>query len=142
MSQTENTPPEHTVNKRNEPRVPIELKVEYKRINAFFADYTQNISKGGTFIKTEKPLPVGTEFVFKLVLPGGSASQETQTMELKGKVQWVCTTESQTETQKPGMGIGFVFENSKEQQDIAHRVEVLLTSELGTILTDRLLKKS
>ena len=41
-------------------RAPIELKVEYKRLNTFFADYTKNISRGGTFIATDKPLPVGT----------------------------------------------------------------------------------
>src|SRR5690348_1888069 len=37
--------------RRDGPRVPIELKVEYKKLNSFFADYTKNISKGGTFIK-------------------------------------------------------------------------------------------
>ena len=31
----------------------IELTVEYKRMNAFFADYTKNISRGGTFIRTD-----------------------------------------------------------------------------------------
>ena len=29
-----------------------------------------NISRGGTFIKTSRPLPVGTEFLFKLFVPG------------------------------------------------------------------------
>ena len=48
---------------------PIELTVEYKRLNAFFADYTKNIGRGGTFIRTEKALPIGTEFTFKLVIP-------------------------------------------------------------------------
>ena len=47
--------------RRREARAPIELKVEYKRLNTFFYDYTKNISKGGTFIKTEKPLDVGTD---------------------------------------------------------------------------------
>ena len=50
-------------------RAPIELKVEYKRLNTFFADYTRNISRGGTFIGTDKPLKVGTEFVFALGIP-------------------------------------------------------------------------
>jgi uncharacterized protein (TIGR02266 family) len=54
---------------RGDPRAPIELKVEYKRLNSFFADYTKNISRGGTFIKTNRPLPIGTEFVFKLFVP-------------------------------------------------------------------------
>ena len=56
--------------RRGEPRRPIELKVEYKRLNTFFADYTKNISRGGTFIKTRRPLPIGTEFLFKLLVPG------------------------------------------------------------------------
>ena len=50
-------------------RAPIELKVEYKRLNSFFADYTKNISRGGTFIRTERPLGIGTEFNFKLCVP-------------------------------------------------------------------------
>ncbi|HWN69111.1 MAG TPA: PilZ domain-containing protein, partial [Haliangium sp.] len=54
---------------REHGRKPIELEVTYKRLNAFFSDYTKNISKGGTFIKTEKPLEVGTEFLFKLHVP-------------------------------------------------------------------------
>ena len=36
--------------RRDNQRHAIELKVEYKRLNSFFADYTKNISKGGTFI--------------------------------------------------------------------------------------------
>ena len=44
-------------------RAPIELKVDYKKLNSFFADYTKNISKGGTFIKTKKPLPIGTRLL-------------------------------------------------------------------------------
>jgi uncharacterized protein (TIGR02266 family) len=50
-------------------RAPIELKVEYKKLNTFFADYTKNICKGGTFIRTKKPLDVGTIFVFQLGVP-------------------------------------------------------------------------
>ena len=46
--------------RRSNLRAAIELNVEYKRLNTFFADYTRNISKGGTFIKTDKPLEVGT----------------------------------------------------------------------------------
>ena len=55
--------------RRDEPRVPIELKVEYKKLNTFFADYTKNICKGGTFIRTKKPLDIGTVFVFQLGVP-------------------------------------------------------------------------
>src|SRR3954468_23429379 len=97
-------------------RAPIELKVEYKKINTFFADYTKNISKGGTFIKTAKPLDIGTEFVFVLSLPTKTTTDGTDTqLKLRGKVIWV-TTEAQAQVAQdpdrrtPGMGIRFLFQ--------------------------------
>ena len=51
---------EKTAERRREMRAPIELKVEYKRLNSFFADYTRNISRDGMFIKTLKPLVTPT----------------------------------------------------------------------------------
>ena len=70
-----------TYERRKAPRAPIALKIEYRKLNTFFADYTKNISKGGTFIKTEQPLPVGTRFVFTLWLP-----QREKPFELAGVV--------------------------------------------------------
>ena len=65
----------------DDPRLPIELKVEYKKLNTFFADYTKNICKGGTFIRTTKPLDLGTIFVFRLGVP-----QLDSAIELRGEV--------------------------------------------------------
>ncbi len=42
----------HEGDRRKDQREPIELQVSYKRLNTFFADYTRNISRGGTFIGT------------------------------------------------------------------------------------------
>ncbi len=65
-------------------RQAIELSVEYKRLNTFFADYTRNISKGGTFIRTERPLDVKTEFVFALTIRG-----LPEPLRLRGRVKWI-----------------------------------------------------
>ena len=86
-------------------RAPIELKVDYKKLNSFFADYTKNISKGGTFIKTKKPLPIGTRFLFKLSVP-----QRPAAFELIGEVVW-----STTEGDEPGMGIKFVYSDDTQR---------------------------
>src|SRR5262249_25956487 len=72
--------------RREHERAAITLRVDYKRMNTFFADYAKNISKGGTFIKTTKPLDVGTEFVFVLSIP---ARQEQ--LQLLGEVMWTVT---------------------------------------------------
>ncbi len=124
--------------KRVHPRAPIELKVEYKKMNTFFADYTKNISKGGTFIKTDRPLPVGTEFLFKLTLPKRDAP-----FELRGEVIW---TNQSSEMQRPdvnemGMGIRFIFKNDAERDGFEREVEKLMVASLGTHLYEKLVHK-
>jgi type IV pilus assembly protein PilZ len=66
VNEHDKTDDERWDEKRELDRAAITLRVDYKRINTFFADYTKNISKGGTFIRTTKPLDVGTDFVFVL----------------------------------------------------------------------------
>lgn len=111
----------------------IELTVEYKRLNAFFADYTKNISRNGTFIKTEKPLGIGTEFVFKLHVPGME-----QPLALRGRVQWIVETKDATPEQEAGMGIGFVWESEAERERIHNVVEKLMVGSLGPVIYDKL----
>ena len=107
-------------------RAPIELKVEYKRLNSFFADYTRNISRDGMFIKTQKPLGIGTEFVFKLVVP-----QLDAPLELHGRVQWTVKPEQATEEQDAGMGIGFIYDSETDRQRVMAIVERLMIKSLG-----------
>lgn len=116
---------------RQATRAPIELKVDYKKLNSFFADYTKNISKGGTFIKTKKPLPIGTRFLFKLSVP-----QRTEPFELLGEVVW-----STVEGDEPGMGIRFVYSNDTQRGDFEGVVEQLMATSLGADLAGKLLNK-
>ncbi|MEZ4226019.1 MAG: TIGR02266 family protein [Polyangiaceae bacterium] len=115
-------------------RAPIELKVEYKRLNTFFADYTRNISRGGTFITTERPLPVGTEFIFALGIP-----KLGDPLRLRGKVMWITPTEESTSANPAGMGIEFQFDSDDERKDKIRVVEALLVDELGDHIAERLL---
>ena len=117
---------------RQHPRAPIELKVDYKKLNSFFADYTKNISKGGTFIKTKKPLPIGTRFVFKLSVPKREAP-----FELLGEVVW-----SKGEGEEPGMGIRFIYSDAAQREAFEGVVEQLMAQSLGADLTQKLLNKS
>jgi type IV pilus assembly protein PilZ len=114
-------------------RAPIELKVEYKRLNTFFADYTKNISRGGSFIGTDKPLPVGTEFVFALGVPS-----MPEPLRLRGKVIWVTPSAEATKGNPAGMGIEFQYD-ADERREKEAAVERLMTAELGDHLTTKLL---
>ena len=110
--------------------------MDYKRLNTFFADYTKNISKGGTFIRTTKPLDVGTEFVFVLSVP----SHDKQ-LELKGVVMWIVTEETATADSPAGMGIKFKFTNDEERAKVDDFVEKLMDEALGQHISTKLLKK-
>ncbi len=123
---------------RKDPRAPIELKVEYRKMNTFFSDFTKNISKGGTFIKTDKPLAIGTEFVFKLFVP---VLQEP--FELRGRVVWHNTDAHKQNPDNPqnGMGIRFIYEQKSERETFEKVVESLMRGSLGDRIYDRLLGK-
>jgi len=114
-------------------RAPIELKVEYKRLNTFFADYTKNISRGGTFIATDKPLPIGTDFVFALGVPN-----MPEPVRLRGRVIWTTPAEEATKANPCGMGIEFQYSpGEREEKEAA--VERLMSLELGDHLAEKLL---
>lgn len=124
-------------NRREHPRGPIELKVEYRRLNAFFADYARNISKGGTFIATDKPLPIGTEFVFKLFIPSLD-----RPLELRGKVKWIAEVGDHSKSSEPGMGIKFLYDNNRQREVMERIVEKLMVDSLGQLLYSKLMQHS
>jgi type IV pilus assembly protein PilZ len=119
-------------------RAPLELRVDYTRMNTFFADYTKNISKGGTFIRTATPLPVGTQFRFQLGIPHFAGP-----VELNGEVTWNLGAEDAAKTQTdPGMGIRFIFSNDEEQARFAREVERMMKESLGDEIFRQLLGKT
>jgi type IV pilus assembly protein PilZ len=115
-------------------RTPIELKVSYRRKNAFFADYAKNISRGGSFIGTDKPLDVGTEFIFALEVP-----DLPEPLKLRGRVIWTTVPDEATRANPAGMGIEFQYHSDAERREIEARVEKLLAAELGEDLASGLL---
>ena len=129
--------------RREAERAAIDLKVEYRRLNSFFADYTRNISRGGTFIRTQKPLPVGTEFNFLLLVP-----TLPEPLSLRGEVRWVVRPEDAAiladdggEVAEPGMGIRFRYADAIERSRIEHVVEELMERSLGKQLSDKLTRR-
>jgi type IV pilus assembly protein PilZ len=124
--------------RRETGRAPIELKVEYKKLNTFFADYTRNICKGGTFIKTRKPLDEGTEFVFKLVVPKLAAP-----LAIRGEVKWVVRPGEDrpldADGHETGMGIRFIYGSDEERRAVESVVERLMIDSLGQLIYSKLM---
>ncbi len=131
----------HEDDRREQPRVPIELKVEYKRLNTFFADYTKNICKGGTFIRTRKPLDVGTVFVFQLTVP-----KLREPIAIRGEVKWIKREGEPSppgvpEDHEAGMGIRFIYDGPDERAALEGAVEKMMIDSLGQLLYSKLMGK-
>src|SRR5258708_39837563 len=119
--------------RRESLRVPIELKVEYKKLNTFFADYTKNICKGGTFIRTKKPLDIGTIFVFRLAVP-----KLREPIAIRGEVKWIKregepSPPGVADDQEEGMGIRFIYDTPEQRAQVEGIVERMMIDSLGQL---------
>jgi type IV pilus assembly protein PilZ len=112
---------------RRSQRAPLKLRIDYEQMNTFFADYTKNLSKGGTFIKTPRPLEVGSRCQFSLSLPAVA-----EPVLLEGEVAWILAAEeARKRDTDPGMGIRFVFAGEDARRDFERLVERLMEESLG-----------
>ena len=130
-------PPPNPEDLRSSFRAPLRLRVDYERMNSFFADYTKNISKGGTFIKTARPLDVGARCQFSFTLPALS-----EPLVLEGEVTWQLPPEvAASRNEDPGMGIRFLFKDAAAQKEFADLVEKMMEDSLGPEATRALLAR-
>jgi uncharacterized protein (TIGR02266 family) len=87
------------VNRRRYKRKPVHVEVRYSSPEGLISDWVMNISRGGMFISTSSPLPVGTNLSIQFSTPGKEIP-----VKLEGVVIWVSTPEKR-EDLIPGMGI-------------------------------------
>ena len=89
-------------NQRRSDRLHHELLVAYRTVDGFITDWAVNISKGGIFINTRTPLPVGTLVKLIISLPDAAFP-----FDLTGRVTRVHEYDNNTNL-VPGMGLEFV----------------------------------
>jgi type IV pilus assembly protein PilZ len=90
-------------NRRKHRRTPLSLLVQY-RLNSFedfLAEYTQDLSPGGMFIRTDEPREMGSMIYLQFQLKDGS-----KLIEGLGRVCWV--NEPGAKERTAGMGVEFV----------------------------------
>jgi type IV pilus assembly protein PilZ len=80
--------------RRQSPRVPVTLELSYFSEGQLARDLVTDLSEGGLFVRTRRPLPIGTEVELQLELPAGVTRA-------KGRVVWLRGADD-------GMGIAFV----------------------------------
>jgi len=90
---------------RKDRRAPASLKVKYKSatVDDFIEQFGADVSRGGIFIKTKKPLETGALLKFEFQLQGGSA-----VIHGVGRVAWRRSEEHARPDLPAGMGIKFI----------------------------------
>jgi uncharacterized protein (TIGR02266 family) len=99
-------------NKRRATRLHHEIPVAYRSVGSFLTDWATNISQGGLFINTRKPLPAGTAVKILVQLPG-----ESFPFQLEGRVTRVTEFDNRA-NMVPGMGVEFTGVDEAKRRDI------------------------
>ena len=122
--------------RRDSGRAALELSVQYERLNALLSDYTHNISRGGTFIRTNRPLEVGTMLSFRIQAP-----QLGDPILLRGVVRWVVGASQACDRRPAGMGIAFVYDSPAQKEALEGRLDRLMVKSLGRATFEKLMGK-
>jgi len=98
--------------RRRHARYETSIEVDYDAgdDNFLFA-YVENISEMGIFIRTDEPLPVGSELTLRFK-PTGSE------LELAGEVVWINPVREQGDNPNPGMGVRFRDLGAEQREQI------------------------
>jgi|GEM_PF-2990144 len=119
--------------RRRDPRVHVELPVtlpsESKKMNR--PGSTVNLSRGGMFVRTEMPAPLGTKIKIKIDLGGDHGG----VVVVDGEVAYVLPlTKAIHLGRSPGLGLRFLsFHDDGEQRlsDFVHALEIELKRDEG-----------
>jgi uncharacterized protein (TIGR02266 family) len=106
-------------NKRRAARLHHDIPVAYRSVGSFLSDWATNISQGGLFINTRKPLPVGTAVKILVQLPGASFP-----FQLGGRVTRVTQFDNKA-NMVPGMGVEFTDVDDAKRRELEAFVDRL-----------------
>jgi uncharacterized protein (TIGR02266 family) len=90
----------------------MRIKLKYPDLETFIQKYAVNISRGGIFIATRAPKPVGTVVRFEFLLGNAEA---TSLIRGEGVVQWTREYDPATPTKAHGMGVKFTRLDAESQ---------------------------
>ncbi len=103
---------------RRQPRIPIKLAVEYRTTGAFLVSYSVNLSKGGIFLETDKPLAIDATVELQFDVPGAGL------LTLEGHVAWV--RQGGADGLPDGMGVQFADLDMRYGKVIDEMVQTFL----------------
>lgn len=106
--------------RRRNRRFDVEIKVDYQTRDIFTSNYVMNLSKGGVFIQSDSPHPIGTEIHLTFTLP-----ELNTTIQVNGEVAWTYDIQRGTSAILPGMGIRFIDLSPEDKKQLEATIENL-----------------
>jgi uncharacterized protein (TIGR02266 family) len=82
---------------------PVRIRLRYASFDALIDKFAPNVTRGGVFIASKTPLPIGSTFAFEIQLAGGEVALAGD-----GKVTWVKAFDPAAPTKPHGMGVQFL----------------------------------
>jgi len=112
--------PSSGLERRRSGRFDVTWQVDCETEDTFLYAYITNISEMGIFVRTDKPLPVGTQLVLRFAPPSTE-----DTFVLGGIVQWINPVRPLGENLNPGMGIRFQSLKPADRERIVEAVRTI-----------------
>jgi uncharacterized protein (TIGR02266 family) len=105
--------------RRGSPRAELTLKVEYAEASELVTDFTENISRGGLFVLTERVYPIGSTVRLVLSFPG-----LLKPIPITGVVKWA----------KPdGVGVELAPEQTSELDRLDELIQRIAAGDPGVV---------
>jgi uncharacterized protein (TIGR02266 family) len=82
---------------------PIRIRLRYAAFDTFIEKFAPNVTRGGVFLASRTPAPIGTTFAFEIQLAGGEVALAGD-----GKVVWVKPYDPAAPQKAHGMGVQFL----------------------------------
>lgn len=85
------------------PPAPVRVRLRYAAFETFIEKFAPNVTRGGVFLASRNPRPVGEIFAFEVLLEGGEVALAGD-----GKVTWVKAYDPAIPNRPHGMGVQFL----------------------------------
>jgi uncharacterized protein (TIGR02266 family) len=82
---------------------PVRVRLRYAAFETFLDKFAPNVTRGGVFLASRTPRPVGEVFAFEVLLEGGEVALAGD-----GKVTWVKEFDPAQPNRPHGMGVQFL----------------------------------
>jgi uncharacterized protein (TIGR02266 family) len=112
--------PSESLNRRSSERIEVTWSVDCETEDTFLYASITNISAMGIFVRTNDPLPVGTQLTLRFAPP-----RSGDVFVLRGAVQWINLATPVRPTPNPGMGVCFIDLSLEDRERIVEAIRTI-----------------